>query len=233
MTKLNISIDWTAALRTAQDGTGPDPLKTAFRIIEAGAEAVAITPMSGEGRIGYEEAAELAGALQGALIMKGVPTDAFVRLAGALRPSRITLVPDAGTMSPDGTGWDTKHNLGLLTELCTTFGTLGIRTAILVDPDIEMIRYASETGCGMIELDTTHYADGCDSEKYRISADEALGHNLGISAGKGLNLNNINSFCKLVPSVEEITLDNSFACDALNLGIVGSVAAYLDGISRV
>ena len=65
-----------------------------------------------------------------------------------------------------------------------------------MDPDTEMVKYASETGCKRIELYTEPYAmnfsNGNKSiEQYVKCSNLANKLEMGINAGHDLNLNNI------------------------------------------
>lgn len=68
-----------------------------------------------------------------------------------VRPTQVTLVPDAPDALTSSAGWNTKANLEHLTDLVSQFKDAGIRTSIFVDPDVEMVEYAAKTGTDRIE----------------------------------------------------------------------------------
>ena len=102
-----------------------------------------------------------------------------------------------------------------------------------MDPDIEMIRYASETGCKRIELYTESYARDYSKnreqaiEKYYFAAEEAVKCGLEINAGHDLNLENLRYFAQTIPSLAEVSIGHALISDALYMGLEATVKAYL------
>src|SRR6185436_14574594 len=76
----------------------------------------------------------------------------FVDLVLETKPDQVTLVPDTlGQLTSDH-GWDTVNNKNYLIEIINVFKKSGIRVSIFVDPDINMVEGAAETGTDRIEL---------------------------------------------------------------------------------
>lgn len=233
MTKLSVNINKIATLRNARGGNLPDVVKAALDIERFGAQGITVHPRPDERHIRYSDVRELKPLLTTEFNIEGNPTDPFIRLVREVHPAQVTLVPDAENVLTSNAGWDTKHNLGYLTEICQIFNVQGIRTSIFVDPDIEMIRYASETGCNRIELYTESYArDYAENreqaiEKYYFAAEEAARCGLGINAGHDLNLENLRYFAQTIPSLAEVSIGHALISDALYMGLEATVKAYL------
>ena len=233
MTKLSVNINKIATLRNARGGNLPDVVKAALDIERFGAQGITVHPRPDERHIRYSDVRELRPLLTTEFNIEGNPTDPFIRLVREVHPAQVTLVPDAENVLTSNAGWDTKHNLGYLTEICQIFSVQGIRTSIFVDPDIEMIRYAAETGCKRIELYTESYARNYPEnreqaiEKYYFAAEEAIRCGLEINAGHDLNLENLRYFARTIPSLAEVSIGHALISDALYMGLEATVKAYL------
>ena len=233
MTKLSVNINKIATLRNARGGNLPDVVKAALDIERFGAQGITVHPRPDERHIRYSDVRELKPLLTTEFNIEGNPIDKFIRLVREVHPAQVTLVPDAENVLTSNAGWDTKHNLGYLSEICTIFNVEGIRTSIFVDPDIEMIRYASETGSKRIEIYTESYARDYSKnreqaiEKYYFAAEEAVKCGLEINAGHDLNLENLRYFAQTIPSLAEVSIGHALISDALYMGLEATVKAYL------
>ena len=239
MTKLSVNINKIATLRNARGGNLPDVIKAALDIERFGAQGITVHPRPDERHIRYSDVRELKPLLTTEFNLEGNPIDSFIRLVLEVRPAQVTLVPDAENILTSNAGWDTKHNLGYLTEICQLFNSVGIRTSIFIDPDIEMIRYAADTGCRRIELYTESYARdyGKDREKaiekYYFAAEEAVRCGLEINAGHDLNLENLRYFAQTIPALSEVSIGHALISDALYMGLEATVKAYLAQLADV
>lgn len=234
MTKLNVCINKLAALR--EDGLNgrPDLVKTAAKLEKYGAAGITITPGIDRNAVGNEELYALRNAVTSELCIEGCPGDNFVRFVRILHPDRVVLIPDRYSCDASGKGWDTKHNLGYLSEVMENFKVDGIHATLAVCPDIETIRYAAETGCGSVELNTEDYAirfGGCKDEAiehYYYAAKEAANAGLAVTAAHGLNIDNIGFIGTNIPEIQIFTVGHQFLCEALEAGMENAVKAYLN-----
>ena len=92
------------------------------------------------------------------LIIEGNPTPDFIELVLQHQPDQVTLVPDDPGQLTSDHGWDTVKHKDFLIKTIARFHEAGIRTSIFVDPDIEMVKHAKDTGTDRIELYTESYA---------------------------------------------------------------------------
>lgn len=230
MAKLSINVDLAAALRNSRGGYAPDPVKMAVKLIGLGVPGITVRPYLDQRHITFEDVVRLSDSMNGAIGIEGTPSDTFIRLVRDIRPVLVTLVPETTG------GWDTKHNLGFLSEICEIFNTDGIAASIFVEPDIEMIRYAAETGCSAVTLDCADYAAGFKNdrekavEKYYFAAREASENKLAVNAGHNLNLSNIRFLIEAIPEIDTVSVGHGFFCDAVQAGIEAAAARYLEEI---
>ena len=150
-----------------------------------------------------------------------------------VHPAQVTLVPDAENVLTSNAGWDTKRNLSFLQKTCAMFKREGIRVSIFIDPDVEMIRYAAETGCDRVELYTEAYAAGYAANReraiapYYAAACEAVRLGLGLNAGHDLNTENLRYFHETIPGLLEVSIGHALISDALYWGLERTIQAYL------
>lgn len=158
MTKLSVNINKVATLRNARGGNNPDVEKVALDCEAYGAEGITVHPRPDERHIRYADVYALRPLLKTEFNIEGYPSKEFIDLVLKVKPHQVTLVPDAPDQITSNAGWNTKDNLGFLTELMDTFGNAGIRTSIFVGTDVEMIEYAAKAGADRVELYTEPYA---------------------------------------------------------------------------
>ena len=233
MTKLSVNINKVATLRNARGGRLPDVIKAAVDIERFGAEGITVHPRPDERHIRYADVRALKPPLTTEFNIEGNPIPSFCELVREVHPAQVTLVPDAENVLTSNAGWDTRRNLAYLKEVCKRFKDEGIRVSIFIDPVVEMIRYAAETGCDRVELYTEAYASGyaADREKaiapYYEAACEAKRLGLGLNAGHDLNLDNLWYFHRCIPWLDEVSIGHALISDALYLGLEKTVQAYL------
>jgi len=233
MTKLSVNINKIATLRNARGGNVPDVLKAAVDCERFGAQGITVHPRPDERHIRYADVRALKPLLTTEFNIEGNPIDSFRDLVLEVHPAQVTLVPDAHDALTSNAGWDTKRNLSYLKEICSVFKREGIRVSIFVDPVVEMIQYAAETGCDRVELYTEAYASGYAANReqaiapYYLAACEAVRLGLGLNAGHDLNTENLQYFNQHIPGLLEVSIGHALISDALYLGLERSIQAYL------
>jgi pyridoxine 5-phosphate synthase len=212
-------------------------VKAAINCEKFGAQGITVHPRPDERHIRNSDVRQLKPVLTTEFNIEGNPVPSFIDLVMEIRPAQVTLVPDAEDVLTSNAGWDTKRNLTYLQKICKLFNDAGIRTSIFIDPVIEMIRYAAETGCNRVELYTEAYASGYATgrekaiEPYIRAAEEATRLGLGLNAGHDLSLENLRYLRKMIPNLLEVSIGHALISDALYLGLENTIAAYLEQLS--
>ncbi|MGX1928845.1 pyridoxine 5'-phosphate synthase [Flagellimonas sp. 2504JD4-2] len=234
MTKLSVNINKLATLRNSRGGNMPNLLKSAVDIESFGAEGITIHPRPDERHIRYQDARDLKSVVTTEYNIEGNPIPSFVDLVLAVKPTQVTLVPDAEDAITSNAGWDTIKHKGFLVEVIQTFKENGIRTSIFVDPNVEMVEGAAATGTDRIELYTESFAHdfalGKKTEGIQPFIEAAKKANeigLGINAGHDLNLDNIKFFKENIPGLLEVSIGHALICESIYLGIENVVNMYL------
>lgn len=233
----NLIIDLTAAAMLLDgNGAAKSVTETAAMIAGFGANGIIVRPGSGAGRLGYGDITALKTALACHLSIEGSPDSSFIRLVRDIHPQQVILTADE---DPASAGWDTKHNLGYLSEVCQIFNADGIGTAIMVEPDVEMVRYASETGCKSIALICRQYAEAfahdreAATEPYLYAEAEAVKNGLDIMLCHGLDSVNIGWILREMPSVSGAAVGKALVRDAFFYGLKTAMETYLNEINGI
>ena len=233
MTKLSVNINKIATLRNSRGGNVPDLLKVAADVQKFGAQGVTIHPRPDERHIRYQDARDLVPVVYTEYNIEGNPIKKFMDLVLEVKPTQVTLVPDADDAITSNAGWDTIKHKSFLQEVIAEFKRNDIRTSIFVDPVLNMIEGAKETGTDRIELYTEAFAReyGLGNESgiapYVASAKLANELGLGINAGHDLSLDNIKFFKDNIPGLLEVSIGHALISESLYLGIENVVNMYL------
>lgn len=238
MTKLSVNINKVATLRNARGGNHPDVLRVAADCEMFGADGITVHPRPDERHIRYADVRAIRPQITTELNIEGNPIDRYIDLVLEVKPTQVTLVPDAEDQITSNHGWDTKANRAFLTDVVGRFREAGIRTSIFVDPSVEMVGYAKECGADRVELYTEPYAAGYERDReaaiapFVAAAEEARRIGLGLNAGHDLSLQNLHFFHERIPWVDEVSIGHAIICDALYLGLHETIAMYRREIGR-
>jgi pyridoxine 5-phosphate synthase len=233
MVRLSVNINKIATLRNARGGNIPDVIKAALDCERFGAEGITVHPRPDERHIRFQDARDLKPMLKTEFNIEGNPTPEFIKLVLEIVPAQVTLVPDNPGQLTSDHGWDAKKYKEELRSIISEFHKAGIRTSIFLDPDVEMVGHAKETGTDRIELYTESYArlylSGREEaiRPFREAAEAAQKHGLGLNAGHDLSLENLSYFAKNIPGLMEVSIGHALICDALYFGLENAVQLYL------
>ena len=233
MTKLSVNINKIATLRNSRGGNVPDLLQVATDIQEFGAEGITIHPRPDERHIRYQDALDLKKIVHTEYNIEGNPIPKFIDLVLQVKPTQVTLVPDAEDAITSNAGWDTLTHAAYLTEVVAEFKQHGIRTSLFVDPIPQMVEAAAKTGTDRVELYTEAYAreyargnqEGILPYVQAAKVAESVG--LGLNAGHDLSLDNLKYFKEQIPNLLEVSIGHALISEALYLGLQNVVSMYL------
>jgi pyridoxine 5-phosphate synthase len=232
MTKLSVNINKIATIRNARGGNTPNVVQVAIDCERFGADGITVHPRPDERHITTQDVYDLAKVVKTEFNIEGYPDERYMKMITEVLPAQATLVPDPPHVLTSNAGWDTKTNLGLLTELVQEFRRLGVRSSIFVDTNLTNIEYAAKCGVDRIELYTGPFA-----EEYTFDRDKAvlpyveatkLAVELGleINAGHDLSLDNLKFFKQSLPKLDEVSIGHALISDAIYLGLENTVRMY-------
>ena len=234
MTKLSVNINKIATLRNARGGDVPNIVQFAKDAQEFGAQGITIHPRPDERHIRYQDVYDLKSEVYTEYNIEGNPIPKFIDLVTAIKPTQVTIVPDAEDAITSNAGWDCIKHQSFLSEIIKEFKNNDIRTSIFLDPDLRQVEAAKATGTDRIELYTEnfaqHYAlENFDAVKpYSDCAILAHDFELGVNAGHDLSLDNIKFFKQNVPNLLEVSIGHALISESLYLGIENVINMYLN-----
>jgi len=232
MTKLSVNINKIAVIRNSRGGTLPDVVKWAEAIERFGADGITVHPRPDGRHIRYDDVRNIKQVITTEFNIEGNPIPSFVELVCEVRPTQVTLVPDAADAITSNAGWDTLANREFLTDMCRRFHEAGIRVSIFVNPVPEMVEGAKACGADRVELYTEGYASGYKADReraiapYVAAAEKARECGLGLNAGHDLSLENLHYFIERIPWCDEVSIGHALISDALLYGMENTVQMY-------
>lgn len=234
MTKLSVNVNKIATLRNSRGGNVPNLIKVVQDIESFGAQGITVHPRPDERHITYQDARDLKDVVTTEYNIEGNPIQKFIELVLNVKPTQVTLVPDAEDAITSNAGWDTIKHRDFLKDVIGTFKKNGIRTSIFVDPDVKMVEGAANVGTDRIELYTESYAKAFGKgnlkgiDPFVEAAEVANSLGLGINAGHDLSLDNIKYFKDHIPNLLEVSIGHALICESLYFGLDNVVKMYLN-----
>jgi pyridoxine 5-phosphate synthase len=240
MTKLSVNINKIATLRNSRGGNNPDVKQVAMHVQAFGADGVTVHPRPDERHIRYADVRNIKSIIKTEFNIEGnCREQKFIDLVLEVKPDQVTLVPDADGQLTSDHGWNTIENQSYLKETIAIFKNAGIRVSIFVDPVIEMVEGAAQTGTDRIELYTESYAkkfaEGLKNEAiapYIYAAEKAKNLGIGLNAGHDLDQHNLSWFSTHIPFLDEVSIGHALICDAIYLGLENTIQIYKRCLNR-
>ncbi|MEM8947986.1 MAG: pyridoxine 5'-phosphate synthase [Pseudomonadota bacterium] len=239
-TKLSVNLNKVALLRNQRDVGYPSVLEMARMVVAAGAHGLTVHPRPDERHIRRSDVPALATLIETELPdgiefnVEGYPTSDFIELVRETQPEQVTLVPDAPDQRTSDHGWDLAAQKNLLRDIISDLRETGARICLFMDPDPNEMAKAAAVGADRIELYTGPYAEAFDAgdaipslKRYAEAAEAAMAAGLGINAGHDLSLDNLPSFRRALPMLAEVSIGHAITSDALRIGFLAAVEAYL------
>lgn len=234
MTKLSVNINKIATLRNSRGGDNPNVVQAAIDVQRFGADGVTVHPRPDERHIRYQDVRDIKKIIATEFNIEGNSQEQkFVDLVLEVKPQQVTLVPDVLGQITSNHGWDTKKNKNYLQQIVAVFKDAGIRVSLFVDPVVEMIEGAAETGTDRVELYTEAYATLFAAGKkeegvkpYVTAAKKAKELGIGLNAGHDLDLHNLQFLKQNIPWLDEVSIGHALICDAIYLGLENTIQLY-------
>jgi pyridoxine 5-phosphate synthase len=233
MTKLSVNINKIATLRNARGGNVPNLVQVAIDIQKFGGQGITIHPRPDQRHITFKDVYYLKPIVSTEYNIEGNPNQHFIDMVLDVKPTQVTLVPDADDAITSNAGWDTIKHQDYLKEVIATFKQAGIRTSVFVDPVAKMIEGAAQIGTDRIELYTESFAHQYQMgnlagvKPYTEASIIASKLHLGINAGHDLSLDNIKFFKDNIPNLLEVSIGHALISEAIYLGLENVVQMYL------
>ena len=238
MTVLSVNLNKIALLRNSRGRDFPNVVEFARKFYDLGVRGITIHPRDDERHITRQDTLDLGCLVSGLknveLNIEGYPSEKFIQLVERVSPTQCTLVPDSPSQFTSDHGWDLTKHLDRVRDTCSRLNSVGIRSAIFLDPEIDQIRIAPDTGTNRIELYTEEYAATYGTkeneeifQKYKKAAMLGQELELGINAGHDLNLVNLSRFLS-IDGVLEVSIGHALTVESIEKGMNEVIGEYLE-----
>lgn len=234
MVRLGVNVDHIATLREARKGKLPDPIAAAVLAEMAGAHGIVCHLREDRRHIKDKDLYLLKEIVKTHLNMEMAPTDEMVKIATEVVPDMVTLVPERREEITTEGGLDVLSNFEYLQEAITILRANNIVVSLFIDPDINQIKAAVRVKADYVELHTGNYANAeslhrvaDEMERIRSMAVAANKLGLGVSAGHGLNYQNVREIAN-IPQIEELNIGHAIMARAMLVGMERAVRDMLD-----
>ena len=208
------------------------------KFINLGVSGITVHPRQDERHITKQDTLDLSNLLSSyndiELNVEGYPSKEFLDLIKEVQPSQCTLVPDSPEQLTSDHGWNLSKDGAFVKETCLYLSNLGIRTAIFLDPSIEQVKLAKETGTDRIELYTETYASSFHDKKnikvfeqFKQASIHAQKLGLGVNAGHDLDLLNLSKFLE-IKNILEVSIGHVLTIECIEQGMHKVIEQYLE-----
>jgi pyridoxine 5-phosphate synthase len=195
--RLAVNIDHIATLREARKGREPEPVAAAVIAEMAGAQGITVHLRGDRRHIQDRDLELLRKTIGTRLNVEMAVTDEMARIATAIRPDQVTLVPERPQELTTEGGLDVVAHTSEIEPFIARLQADGIQVSLFIDPEPAQVTQARAVGAGAIEINTGRYAEASGAaathELRRITDAARAGKadGLAVLAGHGLNYVNV------------------------------------------
>jgi pyridoxine 5-phosphate synthase len=240
-TALSVNLNKIALLRNARGKNFPDLDKYARLCLDCGVNGITLHPRPDQRHATYADVTAMSKVVSeyeyAELNIEGNPTDRFMDVVLENNPHQCTLVPDTPNQITSDHGWDLKRDVQKVIPIVKKLKDAGIRVSLFMDPDLEQIEIAKDTGTDRIELYTEEYANTYGKknsepvfEKFRTAALVAEKIGLEVNAGHDLNLENLDKFLT-IGNIKEVSIGHAIIVESIDHGMENTIKKYLQIIN--
>ena len=233
---LSVNLNKVCLLRNSRGGTNPSPMVAARTCLDNGATGLTLHWRADERHTREADVRAIVALCKerGAEFnLEGDQRPALADLAYELEVTQFTLVPvTPGEVTSDH-GWELPRQHDVVAPIVKRLKAKGIRTAIFVDANPEMMAAAAATGVDRIEIYTEPYASAwgkpelkTELERLKRTAQAAVAAGMQVNCGHDLNLRNTPLLAREVPEIVEASIGHALIADALYLGFAEAVRRY-------
>jgi pyridoxine 5-phosphate synthase len=226
---LGVNIDHIATVRQARGTRYPDPVQAAMDAVDAGADGITLHMREDLRHISARDVRLIKQVLQTRMNLELAITPAMLDFAEEIAPEHTCLVPEKREELTTEGGLDVIAHQKIVMDAVVRMSAFGSEVSLFIDPDLEQIKAARDTGAPAIELHTGCYADAThDEEKAHelariIKASEyARQLNLIVNAGHGLNYQNVKPIAA-ISALNELNIGHAIIARALFCGLKDAI----------
>lgn len=229
MPKLAIGLDQVAVLRQSRRARDPDPVAAAYIAEMAGADAIVIHLRSDRRHVQERDVEVLRRTVTTPLHLMTAATAEALRVAAAMEPDTVTLVPERHEEVTTEGGLDVLLTGAHMHRIVGSLQESGYTVTLLVDPELDQIRAAAKLSADGVQINARHYADAegeiaCERELARLqeAARGARRLKLKVCAGLGVTYACAATIAA-IPDLSEIRVGHAVIARACLVGLERAV----------
>jgi pyridoxine 5-phosphate synthase len=224
--KLGVNVDHVATVRQARHETYPDPVEAALLAEAGGADSIVCHLREDRRHVQDRDLPRLKSSIRTRLNLEMAMSEEIVRIALALKPDQVTLVPERRQELTTEGGLDVRRHRRRVAEIVSRFLSRGIEVSLFIEPEDRAVGAAREAGARIVELHTGRYCEAArpkaELRRLRKAVLRAQSLGLVVAAGHGLNLSNIEPIC-CIPGIVELNIGHSIVGRAMMVGMKEAV----------
>ncbi len=226
--ELGVNIDHVATLRQQRGTRYPDPVHAALIAEQAGADNITLHLREDRRHIQERDVRALRGLLATRMNLEMAATEPMLDFACEMQPADCCLVPERRAELTTEGGLDVRGGLSTIAPACQRLAAAGVRVALFIDPDLNQIDAAADSGAAVIELHTGEYAEASGTwqaqelERLRLAARHGLARRLEVHAGHGLNYRNVGPVAA-ISEITELNIGHAIIAQAVFEGLAAAV----------
>ena len=252
--RLGVNIDHIATLREARRINEPDPLEAAFIVKSAGAHQITLHLREDRRHICDSDLESSITHSKLPINVECAADAEITKKIAALNPHKITLVPEKREEITTEGGLNLESSN--LHQAIVLFQKEKIPISLFINPNEKDVQKSVELGANEVELHTGHFANiflmlhsnlashknaisdlalpkhklqdllHCEINRIKSSAKFAKSLGLVVSAGHGLNVQNL-PFLTHINEIEEFNIGHSIISRALFIGLHSAIKEIL------
>lgn len=225
---LGVNIDHVATLREARRGKEPDPAMAVPLAILGGADGITLHLREDRRHIKDRDLKVLREIVPVELNLEMAATDEMTRIAAAVKPDMVTLVPEKRQELTTEGGLELIGRKADLKESISRIHDSGIPVSLFINPHIMDVDISKDLGADMVEIHTGLYSNAKDrkqeDELHRVIEAVKVAHRLElqVNAGHGLNYNNVRRIAD-IKGVRGLYIGHSIISRAVLVGLEKAV----------
>jgi len=238
--KLGVNIDHIATIREARKTYEPDPVQVVGLVERAGADGITVHLREDRRHIQDRDVTLIRQLVSTKMNLEMALSDEIIEFAYNLVPEQITLVPEKREEVTTEGGLDCIQHISTIQPVIVLMHKKNIEVSLFIEPDLRQVEAAKEVGADRIEFHTGSFANAFyqsrgrhtarlrepwqrERERLFLAAHKAQTLHLNVSAGHGLNYQNISELLSM-PALDEVNIGHAIIARSVFQGLPQAVS---------
>jgi len=231
MARVCLCVNQVAHIRNLNKSKIPDPVAVAVAAEIAGIDGIFVQLRDDRMDISDRDVSVLKEIVQSHLNVAVTLNDDMIKKALNWLPDMVTLLPAVSEQTMDNS-LDIDANLEYIEDVTTALRANNIVVNALIKPDTHQVRAAARARLDYVQLNTSALATVEDLgtmtdiiEQIRSVAMAANKMGLGVSAGRGINEQNLRELCDIT-FIEEYNIGRAIVAKSILVGMDRAVKHF-------